>query len=62
MIGMRRAERRKFIGRTGILKAAPGIQIGENDDFLRAQYLGSIRHELDATKGNDIGIGRGGST
>jgi hypothetical protein len=55
MVGMRRAEGRELVGRAGILKAAPGVEIGQDHDLFRAQDLGGFGHELHAAKGDHFG-------
>ncbi len=56
---MRLAEGLEFIGRAAVLQAAAGIHVGQHDDFLRAEDLGGVGHELDPAKGDHIGIGFG---
>ena len=56
MIGMRFAERLELLRRARILEAAPGIHVGQYDDFLGRKDLGRVGHELHAAKGNHVGV------
>src|SRR3546814_464914 len=45
---------------TGVQTCALPIYVGQHDDLFGRQYLGRLGHELDAAKGDDVGVGVGG--
>lgn len=47
----------QLIAGTSLLKRASGVLIRENDDFVRICNFGRLRHEVDAAKCDDIGVG-----
>src|SRR3546814_3000906 len=58
MVRMGFAERLELVGWAGILEAAAGIHVRQDDDFLRRQYLRRLGHEAHAAEGDDVSIGR----
>src|SRR3546814_2378610 len=50
VIGMRGAEGAELFRRARILKAAPGVHIGQHHVLVRAEDLGGIGHELDRSE------------
>src|SRR3546814_18416551 len=58
MVRMGFAERLELVGWAGILEAAAGIHVRQDDDFLRRQYLRRLGHEAHAADGDDVSIGR----
>src|SRR5690606_20508662 len=57
MVRMRFAEAFELFGRTAVLEAASRVHVGQDDDLFGAQYLRGLGHELDAAKGDDVGVG-----
>ena len=55
---MRLAEAPELLGRAAVLEAAAGIHVGQHDDLVGRQDLGGLGHELDAAKGDHVGVGR----
>ena len=58
VIGVGFAEGAELFGRAAVFKAAPRVHVGQDHDLVGREDLGGIGHELDAAKGDHVGVGR----
>ena len=58
-VGVGLLELGQLVRRAAFLQRAAGVFVRQDDDLVRAQYLGRLGHEMDAAEDDYVGLGLG---